>query len=128
MVDLNQIQNCDCCRFDARALLERLRNKRLMFVGDSLALNQYESLLCMIHAAVPDAKTTVSPRSGKINPSNTVTFEVRPPVRADAFSASFMFFFCKNRSSTVVQALDCPVKSGRVGLRPGHLGGVGMMR
>jgi hypothetical protein len=39
----------------------------------------------MIHAAAPGATTTVSPRSGKISPSTTVTFEVR----ADAFWVSF---------------------------------------
>jgi hypothetical protein len=54
------------------------RGKTVMFVGDSLALNQYESLLCMLHAAAaPGARTTVSPASGKIDPSYTVRFEVR---------------------------------------------------
>ena len=30
-----------------------------MFVGDSLSLNQWESLTCMLHAAVPNSKYTV---------------------------------------------------------------------
>uniref|UniRef100_A0ACD5VLK9 Uncharacterized protein n=1 Tax=Avena sativa TaxID=4498 RepID=A0ACD5VLK9_AVESA len=66
---------CSLPRFDGAALLRMWSGKKVMFVGDSLALNQYESLLCMIHAAVPDAVTTVSPRSGKIDPSTTVAFE-----------------------------------------------------
>jgi hypothetical protein len=58
------------------------RGKTVMFVGDSLALNQYESLLCMLHAAAaPGARTTVSPASGKIDPSYTVRFEVRTVVQ-----------------------------------------------
>lgn len=65
------------CRFDGAALLRMWSGKKVMFVGDSLALNQYESLLCLIHAAVPGATTTVSPRSGKIDPSTTVAFQVR---------------------------------------------------
>jgi hypothetical protein len=89
-------------RFDGLALLRMWSGKKVMFVGDSLALNQYESLLCMIHAAAPNALTTVSPRSGKINPSTTVVFKVRTSVRADAFSAILGFF--PNRTSTVVQA------------------------
>jgi hypothetical protein len=65
------------CRFDGLALLRMWAGKKVMFVGDSLALNQYESLLCLIHAAAPNTKYTVSPRSRKINPSSTVTFQVR---------------------------------------------------
>ncbi|XP_071680502.1 protein trichome birefringence-like 38 [Lolium perenne] len=65
---------CSLPRFDGLALLRMWAGKKVMFVGDSLALNQYESLLCLIHAAAPNAKYTVSPRSRKINPASTVTF------------------------------------------------------
>ncbi|CAO2186185.1 unnamed protein product [Urochloa humidicola] len=67
---------CAQPRFDGLALLRMWRGKTVMFVGDSLALNQYESLLCMLHAAAaPGARTTASPASGKIDPSYTVRFE-----------------------------------------------------
>lgn len=39
-------------RFDARKMLEKLRNRRLVFVGDSIGRNQWESLLCMLSSAV----------------------------------------------------------------------------
>uniref|UniRef100_A0A0E0BFA7 Uncharacterized protein n=1 Tax=Oryza glumipatula TaxID=40148 RepID=A0A0E0BFA7_9ORYZ len=45
---------CDLPRFDARNMLEKLRNKRVVFVGDSIGRNQWESLLCMLSVAVPD--------------------------------------------------------------------------
>uniref|UniRef100_A0A0D9XWW0 Uncharacterized protein n=1 Tax=Leersia perrieri TaxID=77586 RepID=A0A0D9XWW0_9ORYZ len=45
---------CDLPRFNARNMLEKLRNRRVVFVGDSIARNQWESLLCMLASAVPD--------------------------------------------------------------------------
>ncbi len=41
-------------RFDAKLMLENLRNKRLVFAGDSIGRNQWESLLCMLSSAVPN--------------------------------------------------------------------------
>ncbi|KAF8043423.1 hypothetical protein BT93_A1684 [Corymbia citriodora subsp. variegata] len=46
-----QPHGCDLPRFNAIALLERLRNKRLMFVGDSLNRGQWTSLVCMDYNA-----------------------------------------------------------------------------
>ncbi|XP_015573473.1 protein trichome birefringence-like 10 isoform X2 [Ricinus communis] len=45
---------CNLPRFDAKLMLEKLRNKRLVFAGDSIGRNQWESLLCMLSSAVPN--------------------------------------------------------------------------
>ncbi|KAK1667651.1 hypothetical protein QYE76_055810 [Lolium multiflorum] len=52
-----QPSGCDMPRFDSKLFMERLRNKRLMFVGDSLNRNQWESMVCLVQSAVsPDKK------------------------------------------------------------------------
>ncbi|KAK2633359.1 hypothetical protein Ddye_032756 [Dipteronia dyeriana] len=51
--------SCKLPRFKGRYFLKRNRGKRIMFVGDSLSLNQWQSLTCMLHVAVPEAKYTL---------------------------------------------------------------------
>lgn len=61
------------CRFDGENLLRRWAGKKVMLVGDSLTLNQYISLLCMVHAAVPNATYDFTRDSSGIY---TATFQV----------------------------------------------------
>lgn len=49
-----QPKDCNMPRFDAEVMLEKLRNKRVVFVGDSIGRNQWESLLCMLSSVVPN--------------------------------------------------------------------------
>ncbi|XP_072984557.1 protein trichome birefringence-like 37 [Typha latifolia] len=56
--------SCELTRFDGKELLRRWSGKRIMFVGDSLSANQYESMLCLLHSAAPNASWTSSPGMG----------------------------------------------------------------
>ncbi|KAK8577259.1 hypothetical protein V6N13_122250 [Hibiscus sabdariffa] len=51
-----QPTNCQLPRFDAEQLLKTLKGKKLVFIGDSISLNQWQSLVCMLHAAVPSSR------------------------------------------------------------------------
>ncbi|KAM3358201.1 protein trichome birefringence-like 41 [Capsicum galapagoense] len=51
-----QPKGCVLSRFDGKKFLKRYRGKKIMYIGDSLSLNNFESLLCLLHAAVPKAK------------------------------------------------------------------------
>ncbi|KAJ7980101.1 Protein trichome birefringence-like [Quillaja saponaria] len=47
-----QPKDCNLPRFNATLMLEKLQNKRLVFIGDSIGRNQWESLLCMLSSVV----------------------------------------------------------------------------
>ncbi|XP_051128076.1 protein trichome birefringence-like 10 [Andrographis paniculata] len=49
-----QPRDCNLPRFDAKVMLESLRNKRIVFSGDSIGRNQWESMLCMLSSVVSD--------------------------------------------------------------------------
>ncbi|KAK8933312.1 hypothetical protein KSP39_PZI015772 [Platanthera zijinensis] len=63
---------CELPRFDGGDLLRRWRGKKIMFVGDSISYNQWQSLLCMLHASVP-AGSNIS--AEKKDPLSTISFE-----------------------------------------------------
>ncbi|KAI5008499.1 hypothetical protein ZWY2020_009547 [Hordeum vulgare] len=62
-------RHCELPRFDAKKLLEALRGRRLVFVGDSIGRNQWESMLCMLSSAVADAGASVRRSTGAPSPS-----------------------------------------------------------
>ena len=61
--------------------------KKILFVGDSLTLNQYGSFLCMLHAALP---TTASINFTKTDTVTTVKFDVSTPILVLNFLLVFM--------------------------------------
>jgi hypothetical protein len=60
-------------RFNGLYFLEKWRGKKIMFVGDSLSLNQWTSLTCLIHSWVPNSKYTLF----RTDVLSSLTFEVR---------------------------------------------------
>ncbi|GFY82414.1 similar to TRICHOME BIREFRINGENCE-LIKE 35 [Actinidia rufa] len=47
--------------FNAKAMLERLRGKRLVFVGDSITRNQWASMVCLLESSIsPELKSVTT--------------------------------------------------------------------
>ncbi|KAH6837285.1 TRICHOME BIREFRINGENCE-LIKE 37 [Perilla frutescens var. hirtella] len=55
---------CELPKFRGKDFLRRFKGKRIMFVGDSLSLNQWQSLTCMLHASVPQSNYTLTKIGG----------------------------------------------------------------
>ncbi|XVE86313.1 hypothetical protein DITRI_Ditri18aG0025800 [Diplodiscus trichospermus] len=87
---------CNLPRLDGKDFLSRIRGKSIMFVGDSLSLNQWQSLTCMLHTAVPHAKYT----SITVQGLSTFTFP--------EYNAKVMF----SRNAFLVDLVSTP--NGRV--------------
>ncbi|KAB5541126.1 hypothetical protein DKX38_014100 [Salix brachista] len=52
--------NCELPRFNGLEFLRNMKGKSMMFVGDSLGRNQWESLVCLISSSVPRSSTKMS--------------------------------------------------------------------
>ncbi|KAJ4849273.1 hypothetical protein Tsubulata_018530, partial [Turnera subulata] len=59
-----EAKGCDIPRFNATNMLEILRGKRVIIVGDSLNRNQWESLACLLYSAIPSFQAHVNVNSG----------------------------------------------------------------
>ncbi|KAM7265423.1 hypothetical protein ACFE04_003106 [Oxalis oulophora] len=58
-----QPHHCDLKRWSVTEMWEKLRGKRLMFVGDSLNRGQWISLICLLQSAIPANKRSITPNS-----------------------------------------------------------------
>ncbi|GAB2284330.1 hypothetical protein Dimus_018791 [Dionaea muscipula] len=55
-----QPQSCRLARINGKELLQKFRGKSIMFVGDSLSLNQWQSLICIIYSDVPNIRYSIT--------------------------------------------------------------------
>lgn len=60
-------KNCDIPRFNVGVILEKLRGKRIVFVGDSLSRTQWESMICLLMNGVEDKKSVYEVNGNKIS-------------------------------------------------------------
>lgn len=92
-------RGCNLPRFSARDVLEWLRGKRVVFVGDSMSRTQWESFICMLMTGVEDPKTVYEVNGNQI--SKTIRFL---GVRFELFNLNVEFY----RSVFLVQQIPAP--------------------
>ncbi|KAK3002964.1 hypothetical protein RJ639_019555, partial [Escallonia herrerae] len=59
-------KTCDMPRFNVQNVLEKLRSKRVVFVGDSMSRSQWESLICLLMTGVEDKGSVYEVNGNKI--------------------------------------------------------------
>ncbi|XP_043692554.1 protein trichome birefringence-like [Telopea speciosissima] len=98
-----QPKGCNIPRLDGRDMLQLLRGKRLVFVGDSLNRNMWESLVCILRNSVQD-KSKVFEASGRreFRTEGSYSFLFKD------FNCSVEFF----RSPFLVQEWEMPDTNG----------------
>lgn len=80
-------KNCDIPRVDVRVVLEKLRNRRVVFVGDSMSRTQWESLTCFLMTGLEDKDSAYEVNGSKI------TKQIRfLGVRFSSFNLTVEFF------------------------------------
>ncbi|XP_027172243.1 protein trichome birefringence-like 41 [Coffea eugenioides] len=79
-----QPQDCQLQRFCGYDFLRRFKGKSIMFVGDSLSRNQYQSLLCLLYTSMPGIKYKEM-RSGDISVVHFLDYEVQVKLDRNLF-------------------------------------------
>ncbi|KAH7855539.1 hypothetical protein Vadar_025978 [Vaccinium darrowii] len=108
-------------RFNATLMLETLRGKRMMFVGDSLNRGQYVSMVCLLHRIIPEEAKSI-----ETNGSLTV-------FRAKDHNATIEFYWApllleSNADDAVVHRVsDRIVRSGSINKHGRHWRGVDIL-
>lgn len=80
-------KSCNIPRFDVQSILQMFRNKRIVFVGDSMSRTQWESLICLLMTGVEDKESVYEVNGSKI------TKQIRfLGVRFSSFNFTIEFF------------------------------------
>ncbi|KAK4433362.1 protein trichome birefringence-like 33 [Sesamum alatum] len=116
-----QPHGCSLPSFNATLMLESLRDKRMMFVGDSLNRGQYVSMVCLLHRLIPD------------NAKSMETFGSLTVFTAKDYNATIEFYWApflleSNSDDAVVHRIsDRIVRKGSINKHGKHWKGVDIM-
>lgn len=76
-----QPSRCSLSSFNASLMLENLRGKRMMYIGDSLNRGQFVSMICLLHRIIPESAKSME------------TFDSLTVFRAKDYNATIEFYW-----------------------------------
>ncbi|KAK8949858.1 hypothetical protein KSP40_PGU010604 [Platanthera guangdongensis] len=76
-----QPRRCYLPSFNASLMLEKLRDKRMMYVGDSLNRGQFVSMICLLHRIIPESAKSME------------TFDSLTVFRVKDYNATIEFYW-----------------------------------
>ncbi|KAL4620792.1 hypothetical protein ACB092_06G181500 [Castanea dentata] len=103
-----QPRDCSLPNFNATLMLETLRGKRMMFVGDSLNRGQYVSMVCLLHKLIPEDEKSME------------TFDSLTVFTAKKYNATIEFYWApflleSNSDNAVIHRIsDRIVRKGSI--------------
>ncbi|KAL4387049.1 hypothetical protein GQ457_09G030430 [Hibiscus cannabinus] len=118
-----QPHGCDLPSFNATLMLESLRGKRMMFVGDSLNRGQYVSIICLLHRLIPQHRKSME----------TYNNDALTVFRAKDYNATIEFYWApflleSNSDNAVVHRIsDRIVRKGSINKHGKHWKGVDIL-
>ncbi|OIT21939.1 PREDICTED: protein trichome birefringence-like 3 [Nicotiana attenuata] len=65
-----QPDDCILPRFDPKIALRKIKGKRIMFVGDSIQRNMWESFVCLVQSVIPEGQKSM--KQGRVHSAFTV--------------------------------------------------------
>ncbi|XP_059627936.1 protein trichome birefringence-like 33 [Cornus florida] len=116
-----QPHGCSLPSFNATLMLETLRGKRMLFVGDSLNRGQYVSMVCLLHSLIPE-----NAKSMETNGSLTI-------FTAKDYNATIEFYWApflleSNSDDAIVHRIsDRMVKKGSINKHGKHWKGADIL-
>ncbi|CAN4103277.1 unnamed protein product [Withania somnifera] len=93
-----EAHDCVIPRFNGRDMLKRLRDKRIIIVGDSLNRNQWESLVCLLYSATPPSRAHL-----EVSSSNKVFKAKDYNVTVEFYWNPFLVQFDSQNSPKIVR-------------------------
>ncbi|KAK1415457.1 hypothetical protein QVD17_31239 [Tagetes erecta] len=113
---------CTVPSFNASLMLETLRNKRMMYVGDSLNRGQYVSMVCLLQSLIPDQAA-----------KSMQTFGSLTVFTAKDYNATIEFYWApfllesNADNATIHRITDRVVRKGSINKHGKHWKGVDIM-